>query len=88
MPDYLALLFTSGFMESLERFSPADRRRVRHALDLLEANERHPSLNIHPLSGKRIGEWTVYASKSLRITFERLDDGRKRLLEVSQHYGD
>ncbi len=88
MPDYLTLLFTSDFMASMESLSPADRRRVRHALDLLEANERHPSLNIHQLSGKQAGEWTIYASKSLRVTFERLEAGRKRLLEASHHYGD
>ena len=88
MPDYLTLVFTSEFMESLERLSSADRRRVRHALGLLDSNEQHPSLNIHQLEGKGVGTWTAYASRSLRVTFERLVGGRKRLIEASQHYGD
>jgi len=32
MPEYLTLVFTGEFMESLERLSSADRRRARHAL--------------------------------------------------------
>jgi hypothetical protein len=61
---------------------------MRHALDLLEESDRHPSLNIHQLKGQQAGLWTAYASKSLRITFERREGGRKRLIEASQHYGD
>ena len=88
MPDYATLLFTSEFVESLEKLSPADIRRVRHALGLLDENDRHPSLNVHPLKGQQAGLWTAYASKSLRITFERMEGGRKRLMEASHHYGD
>ncbi len=38
--------------------------------------------------GVQADEWTVYASKSLRVTFERLEAGRKQLIEASHHYGD
>lgn len=88
MPDYQTLVFTTECTDSLTRFSTADLRRIFRALRQLDADERTPSLNVHQLSGKQSGLWTAYASRSLRITFERLDGGQKRLLDVGQHYGD
>lgn len=58
------------------------------ASGVLDADETTPSLHVHQLKGQQAGLWTAYASKSLRITFERLEGGRKRLIEASQHYGD
>lgn len=85
---YTSLVFTRDFLKSFKEqdFSAADRSRILRALDLLERNERHPSLRVHQLHGKHRGTWSASASDELRITFERLDGGRKRLLECSRHY--
>jgi hypothetical protein len=88
MPDYQTLIFTTDFTDSLLRLSPVDLRRVFRALRILDADERHPSLQVHRLTGQQAGTWTAYASRNLRITFERIEGGRKRLRDVSQHYGD
>lgn len=66
------LEFTTEFLATFQRLSPTDQGRVSRALELLDQNERHPSLNIHQLKGQQAGVWTAYATKSLRITFERL----------------
>ena len=55
---------------------------------MLDENERHPSLRVHQLRGDLAGLWSASASASLRITFERRDDGRKLLVAASHHYGD
>jgi hypothetical protein len=68
--------------------SRADQRRVRRALRQLDSDEKTPALRVHQLSGQQAGLWTAYASRSLRITFERLEGGAKRLVESSHHYGD
>jgi mRNA-degrading endonuclease YafQ of YafQ-DinJ toxin-antitoxin module len=88
MPEYRTLVFTSEFMESYGNrdFSYADRRRFQRALLLLDANERHPSLRVHELSGELAGWWSASASDVLRITFQRLPDSRKRLGVCSRHY--
>jgi mRNA-degrading endonuclease YafQ of YafQ-DinJ toxin-antitoxin module len=88
MPEYRTLVFTSEFVESFASrdFSYADRRRFQRALLLLDTNERHPSLRVHELSGDLSGWWSASASDVLRITFERLPDGRKRLGVCSRHY--
>jgi hypothetical protein len=88
MPDYRTLVFTDEFLDSLFALSPTDQRRIRRALRQLDTDETTPSLHVHQLKGPQAGTWTACASKSLRITFERLEGGRKRLLEASQHYGD
>jgi mRNA-degrading endonuclease YafQ of YafQ-DinJ toxin-antitoxin module len=88
MGDYRTLVVTREFLRSLPALSAADQRRVLRALDLLDADERHPSLRVHQLRGDLAGLWSASASRSLRVTFARLPDGRKRLVEASQHYGD
>jgi hypothetical protein len=89
-PTLTTLVSTTEFLESLidRGFSASDQRALLRALARLDANERHPSLRVHQLQGDRAGQWSASASDSLRIVFERLPDGRKRLLECSKHYGD
>jgi mRNA-degrading endonuclease YafQ of YafQ-DinJ toxin-antitoxin module len=86
--QYTSLDFTETFLETYASrdFSKADRAQLKKALRLLDQNERHPSLRIHPLHGDQEGAWAAYASNVLRMTFERRSGGRKRMLTCSQHY--
>lgn len=88
MPGYDTLDFTDTFLMTFagRDFSAADRSAFLKALRLLDQNERHPSLRIHQLRGDREGSWSASASDVLRLTFERLPDGRKRMLTCSRHY--
>ena len=89
MPAYQTLELGDEFMESLigRDFNYAERRRFVRALWLLDDDdERHPSLRVHQLSGDLAGQWSASASDVLRLTFERLPNGRKRLLSCSRHY--
>jgi hypothetical protein len=87
---YKTLDFTDTFLETFagKEFSPGERRAFLQALRLLDGDERHPSLRVHQLRGDREGSWSASASRSLRMTFERRPDGRKRMLTCSRHYGD
>jgi mRNA-degrading endonuclease YafQ of YafQ-DinJ toxin-antitoxin module len=88
MPEFQTLTFTTEFLDSLFALSSSDQRRIGRALRMLDADELHPSLQVHQLKGQQAGLWAAYASKGLRITFQRLDGGRKRLRAASHHYGD
>ncbi len=79
MAEYAALIITSEFIESYgaREFSYAERQRFRRALQMLDTNERHPSRRIHQLQGDQTGIWSASASDELRITFERLPNGKK-----------
>lgn len=85
---YQSLAFTQTFIESLisADFTASDRRRIVRALRTLDNDEQHPSLRVHQLRGDLSGIWSASASGQLRITFRRLDGGRKLLLTCSRHY--
>lgn len=87
---YQTLSFTETFLQTFisKDFTANERKRLLKALRLLEDNERHPSLRVHELRGDLAGVWSASASKELRVTFERVSDGRKRLLTCSHHYAD
>lgn len=84
------LVFTDSFLAELggpkSPFSAAERKKVIKALQLLDADERHPSLEVHQLGGDRRGQWAAKADDELRLTFERLADGRKLLLGCTHNY--
>jgi mRNA-degrading endonuclease YafQ of YafQ-DinJ toxin-antitoxin module len=83
-----SLEFTARFVKSLisGRFSASEINRIVRALTLLDSNERHPSLRVHSLKGEMQGTWSASASDEIRITFERLESGRKRLISATHHY--
>jgi len=81
-------LMRATFLTSLSDLAREDQRRVIRALEQLDMDERTPSLRVHRLQGSRAGLWSASASRSLRITFLRLEGGHKLLVECSQHYGD
>ena len=89
MPDaYRTLEFGPTFLQDLisDNFTARDRRRLVRALQLLDENERHPSLRVHQLEGQMADTWSASASDDLRMTFERLPGGRKRMLKCTRHY--
>lgn len=88
--EYSSLDFTEAFLETYasKAFDEKERRLFRKALRLLDQDEKHPSLRVHKLHGDQEGSWSASASDELRMTFERLAAGRKRLLTCSRHYGN
>ena len=87
---YRTIEITRTFLETLCRreLSAAERRQFLNALDRLHTDERQPSLRVHPLEGRLAGLWSASASRRCRMTFERAEGGRKRLLARSRHCGD
>ncbi len=79
-------MFLADLAGPKSAFSAAERRKFIKALQLLDADERHPSLEVHQLFGDRRGQWAARADAELRLTFERLDDGRKLMLSCTRHY--
>lgn len=68
------------------RMSASERAALKKAIRLLSTNDTHPSLRIHKLQGREAGIWTAYVNDVIRITFLRLDGGRKQLLTLTRHY--
>jgi len=85
---YEHLEITDTFLESLisKGFSPREQALFVKALQLLDDDEHHPSLRVHPLHGKEKGTWSASASDELRVTFERKAGGLKTLIACTRHY--
>ncbi len=83
-----SLEFTEEFLDSYAScdFNSSERALLKKALRLLDGNEQHPSLRVHELRGPLAGVWSASASDVSRLTIERTEGGRKRLLTCSRHY--
>ncbi len=83
------LVFTAHYEKIEARFlrrHPELRRLYGKALRLLEANPHHPSLRLHPLTGRLSGLHSVSINLSYRITLELLiEDERIILVNVGDH---
>jgi mRNA-degrading endonuclease YafQ of YafQ-DinJ toxin-antitoxin module len=67
------LVFTEQYNKRAARFlkrHPELRTQYLKTLQLLEVNPHHPSLRLHPLSGKLTGLHSVSINLSYRITLE------------------
>ena len=67
------LVFTEQYEKRAMRFlkrHPELEKQYLKALQLLEANPFHPSLRLHPLSGRLSGLHSVSINLSYRITLE------------------
>ena len=68
-----SLVFTEQYEKRAIRFlkrHPELEKQYLKALQLLEANPFHPSLRLHPLSGRLSGLHSVSINLSYRITLE------------------
>ena len=69
------LIFTEQYTRRATRFlsrHPDLERQYLKTLQLLELNPRHPSLRLHPLSGRLQALHSVSINLSYRITLELL----------------
>ena len=70
-----SLVFTKQYEKRALRFlkrHPELEKQYLKTLQLMEANPFHPSLRLHPLSGRLSGLYSVSISLSYRITLEFL----------------
>ncbi|OGR01423.1 MAG: plasmid stabilization protein [Deltaproteobacteria bacterium RIFOXYD12_FULL_55_16] len=70
-----SLVFTEQYEKRARRFlqrHPELEKQYLKTLQLMEANPFHPSLRLHPLSGRLSGLHAVSINLSYRITLEFL----------------
>lgn len=69
------LIFTAQYEKRAARFlkrHPDLEKQYLKTLQLLEMNPHHPSLRLHPLSGRLVALHSVSINLSYRITLELL----------------
>jgi len=84
-----SLVFTEQYEKRALRFlkrQPELEKQYLKTLQLLEANPHHPSLRLHPLSGRLSGLHSVSIKLSYRITLEFLLTDREIIpVNVGDH---
>ena len=81
------LVFTEQYEKRARRFlkrHPQLENQYVKCLQLLEANPYHPSLRLHPLSGRLSGLHSVSINLSYRITLEFLINDQE-IVPVNVH---
>jgi mRNA-degrading endonuclease YafQ of YafQ-DinJ toxin-antitoxin module len=66
------LILSHSFKIDLKNLELIEKKQAVKALRLLEANPKHPSLQIHRVNG--MSHWEVYVNKDIRIIFEQNSD--------------
>ncbi len=83
------LIFTEQYNKRAARFlkrHPELEMQYLKTLQLLELNPQHPSLRLHPLSGRLQGLYSVSINLSYRITLELLIRDREIIpINVGDH---
>lgn len=63
---------TDSFLEQFCELDRKAQKQVLKTLRLLGNNPKHPSLQVHRIRGTPF--WEAYASKSIRVVFQREED--------------
>jgi proteic killer suppression protein len=83
------LIFTAQYNKRAAGFlkrHPELEKQYLKTLQLLEMNPQHPSLRLHPLSGRLQGLHSVSINLSYRITLELLINGQEIIpINVGDH---
>jgi len=67
------LIFTPSYEKKVKRFlkkHPTIKKQYGNTIQLMEIDPFHPSLRIHPLSGKLAGLYSVSINIHYRISIE------------------
>ncbi len=84
-----SLIFTEQYEKRARRFlkhHPDMEKQYLKTLQLLEANPFHPSLRLHPLTGRLAGLHSVSINLSYRITLEFMIQGEEIIpVNVGDH---
>ena len=51
------------------------RDNIKQKLQVFQKNQKHPSLRLHKLSGKKIEEWSISITDSIRVIFQYIPEG-------------
>ncbi len=75
---------SKGFTKAYLRLPPEIRTKLKKALELLEENPRHPSLQTKPIKGAQ-GFYEARVDINYRMTYVRLADDTVEMSNVDKH---
>jgi proteic killer suppression protein len=64
------------------------RLAVLRATDKFTQLFGHKALRLHPLKGKRTGQYAITLTGNYRLIIEKVQEDRVRILDVEDYHGD
>jgi proteic killer suppression protein len=64
------------------------RLAVLRATDKFNQLFGHRALRLHPLKGKRAGQYAITLTGNYRLIIEKMQEDRVRILDVEDYHGD
>ena len=79
------ILYHPTFSKDLRKLDVIIIERAIKTESQFRKNPLHPSLRLHPLKGKLDGLWSISVTMSIRIIFERMENGDVVFLSIGKH---
>lgn len=79
------ILYHPKFVKEFQGLHTAIQQRAMRVQKQFRANPLHPSLRLHQLKGRLDGLWSVSLTMSVRIIFQRMDNGDIIFLSIGKH---
>jgi len=64
------------------------RLAVLRAMDKFAQLYGHRALRLHPLKGKRAGQYAMTLTANYRLIIEKVQEDRVRIMDVEDYHGD
>jgi len=81
----MPIIFSERFVRAYDRLPEEIQKKVKKALQLLDDDPRHPSLQVHPIRGYR-NLYEARVDLKYRISFEF--DGENKILRNVDNYDE
>ena len=81
----LRIGYKSAFFRDFNKLPAALQDEVEERIELFRMDSRHPSLRVHKLKGKMVGQWSFSVNYSHRIVFQYEDKRTAVLIAVGDH---
>jgi len=77
--------FHRSFKKRYKKVSLKIRRRFDEKLSLFEEEPFHPTLNNHPLTGNRVGQWSINVTGDWRALYVFQDARTVVFIDIDTH---
>lgn len=85
---------SASLAEASRLFGVPIGRKYIQRLAVLKATDKfmelygHRALRLHPLKGKRTGQYAMTLTGNYRLIIEKVQEDRVRIMEVEDYHGD
>lgn len=80
--------FSPFVLKELKRTKRRDKKlaeKIIKQLSIFKSNQKHPSLRLHKLTGKKENAWSISITMSVRMIYRIIDDDIVYFVDIGTH---